>query len=33
MIETLNAKDNQLKFSNKYEDVLGITKSLRVGSK
>jgi hypothetical protein len=32
-LQTLNPQDNEVKTSNKYEEVLGITKCLRIGSR
>ena len=32
-IEVMNPKDNSVQFTNSYEELLGITKSLRIGSK
>ena len=32
-IQTLNAKDNEIKDSSKYEEILGITKCLRIGAR
>lgn len=33
-VQTLDPKDNEVvKYSNKYEEVLGITKCLRIGSR
>ena len=32
-IEVMNPKDNSVQYTNTYEELLGITKSLRIGSK